>query len=209
MNVAVEKLGPSFYAVNGRKCIGVTRPLQPFFDTGMAPEEAAFYMQRGSYMHNATAVMDLSLMDGGKGFDYSEIPEDCQGRLRSYEEWRNQIHAIPKQVELLVGNPRLFYGGTLDRVFVMMGALWLIDLKFSSPTKRGLLGTAMQTAAYKEALVRMGAEGAKHIRRGALYLPPSCVPVLKPFPLKNDARDFSRFVTMLNAYRLINEEQAA
>jgi len=116
-------------------------------------------MDRGTYVHAATEMIDKGTLDWNALDD----------TLRPYCEAYSKYCQSANMGEILISERPMYhaqylYAGTLDRVVKMNGLTSLIDIKSGSPHP----ATALQVAAYAE-LVRANED--THVSKGyVLYL---------------------------------------
>lgn len=200
------------YRFDGTPMPGVTSIIAA---AGLAPSQWFTDSARteGSYLHDAIALDHEGALD-----DATLDP-----LLRPYVDgWRwlkRELHLFPLLWEFGVCDPHAGYAGTLDLVAVLApptGPIeyWLIDLKRREPS----IGAALQTAAYRRALVRgplpteakladlVEAIRGRMLRRGIVtWDATSLRPKLLPFDIRHSARDETRFCAALEVYRMKQE----
>ena len=89
-----------------------------------------------------------------------EVPDALDGHVRQYEAFVHDRRVTPVQVEVVVANRAVGYCGTVDLVADVDGRRKLVDLKTS---RSGIFAeTALQTVAYANAEVYLGADGEEH-----------------------------------------------
>ena len=101
-------------------------------------------MQRGSYVHTATEMIDRGTLD------WSILDDTLRPYCEAYQRFVED-----KRPEILLSEEPMYhaqylYAGTVDRIVKMDGAVSLIDLKTGAPNR----ATGIQLAAYRE-LVRV------------------------------------------------------
>lgn len=117
---------------------------------------AEYQRLRGTYIHRATELIDIAMLDW-EGLDKSLRPY-CDAYVRFLEETR----FAPEMSERSLYHPGLLYAGTIDRVGILDGRHVLIDIKTGFPHP----ATDLQLAAYYE-LIRPHVRVARCL---ALYL---------------------------------------
>jgi len=132
------------YRFMGAVVPGVTsllRPLSSF--AGIAPAVLEAKAKLGRDVHAACEYDDQDDLDE----DFLE--PDVAGYLKGWRAFRRDTHCTVLAVEKRVFEPMLQYAGTLDRLLLIEGVRWLVDLKtcFTTPVTAG-----PQTAAYLRAL---------------------------------------------------------
>lgn len=115
--------------------------------------------ERGTAVHTATEMHDR------------DTPHDPGPDIHGYlAAWRNFVSTSGAQmveIELRVGGDALGYVGTLDRVALIDGKPWILDIKTGRPWPTH----AVQTAAYEHAFREMHSiSKKKKIRRACVHL---------------------------------------
>lgn len=86
-----------------------------------------FYNQaacdRGTAIHKATEKMDLF------GDTPDHFPAELQRHLTGWQNFLADTGAEVMAIEKLVDFPALDYAGTLDRIILWKGKLWIVDIK--------------------------------------------------------------------------------
>lgn len=82
--------------------------------------------------------------------DEVEVPEELAGHVDSYIRFLNDWHVQAEHIELVVGNRKHRYMGSLDLIATLAdGQRWLLDIK---TTRSGIYSeVALQLAAYRYA----------------------------------------------------------
>jgi len=134
------------YLVQGRPVPSVTQVLQATglgADYSMVPREV---LERkrviGQFVHEATQYLDEGSLDLGS------VDPELQPYLSAYQQFLVKSGFRPQLIEhRAVGSiSGMLCGGTVDRVGMMNGQLWIIDLKC---VERLYPGFAIQTAGYE------------------------------------------------------------
>jgi hypothetical protein len=86
-------------------------------------DESAKARDRGTDIHALTETLDMG--------HRIRIPKEHRAEVKSYLAWRETRRPDWLLIEKLVFNTRLKYGGTLDRVALIDGETWLLDIKTS------------------------------------------------------------------------------
>ena len=86
-------------------------------------DESAKARDRGTDIHALTETLDMG--------HRIRIPKEHRAEVKSYLDWREARQPEWLMIERLVFNTKLKYGGTLDRVALIDGETWLLDLKTS------------------------------------------------------------------------------
>jgi hypothetical protein len=134
------------YSVQGRPVPSVTQVLHSAglaADYSMVPSQV---LERkriiGTYIHKATQFLDEGSLD------LASVDAELQPYLSAYQRFLGESGFRPQLIEhRIVGSiGGMLCGGTVDRVGVMNGQLWIIDLKC---VDRLYPGFALQTAGYE------------------------------------------------------------
>jgi hypothetical protein len=107
-----------------------------------APEKLAAAGERGRKVHEATQYYDDGLLD------FDTLDPALVPYLTAYRRWLAETGFEPLGIEHMIYSERFRYAGRLDRIGVIGGRKWVVDLK------SGMLidGYAVQLAAYVAAL---------------------------------------------------------
>jgi|SRR5215831_2782729 len=77
------------------------------------------------------------------------IPDELTGHVDSYRQFLDRFRPEPIAIELVVANARPRYCGTADLVALMLGEVWLLELKTG---RSGIFReSALQACAYRRA----------------------------------------------------------
>lgn len=173
------------YCIDGRPVPSVTQVLKDvgLIDTSWFTEEARL---RGTYVHLATQYLDE-----GDLADESVNPL-YRGYVQAYQRFLDTALPAWDRIEHRVCDPVLGYAGTFDRVGVLQGRRWLVDIKTGEFSTAGL-----QTAAYRRCLPE-----PYGVRRAALQLRADGT---FGFHELNDRRDESRFLAALVVWQTKQE----
>lgn len=179
------------YRLLGAVVPGVTQILRPLtsFDS-VSPSVLAAKADLGRRVHLACEFDD----DGD--LDPESIEEDVRPYLDAWRRFRRETGAQVLASEQQVAEPLLQYAGTLDRVLLVRGTRWLVDLKTCISTP---LAVGPQTAAYQRAL---GDNSVTH--RGALRLRPDGSYRLDHL---TDPNDWAAFMACLTLHRFKEANQ--
>ena len=127
--------------------------------------------RRGSTVHNLTETLDyggtVSMMDADGNPKYKMLE---WAMLERYVDFRKTHAPDIRHIELNLASSWLGYAGTLDRLMVIDGDLWLVDIKTSAAVHDNY---HLQTAAYLNLCVDLKVltlEEATRTRRGILWL---------------------------------------
>ena len=127
--------------------------------------------RRGSVVHNLTEQLDLGMkvaMCGENGEPRFKMIEWAM--FERYVEFRQLHKPTILETELNMASSKLGYAGTLDRVLMLGGDPWIIDIKTSAAVYDHY---HLQTAAYLELYAehkRMDVGRKLKFRRGILHL---------------------------------------
>ena len=105
-------------------------------DFDRVPQSA---LDRGHAVHEAAALDDLGTLDE------ASVDDRLRGYLAAWRAFRRETGAECIEIERKVRREDLGYRGTLDRVAVIGGKRWIIDLKCGASCQPW---HALQTAAY-------------------------------------------------------------
>lgn len=147
------------YRMLGAVVPSVTQILRPLSDfSGVAKAVLDAKRDLGQRVHLACQLSDED------DLDEASVEPDVAPYLAAWRKFRRETGAQVLLNEVQVAEPMLLYAGTLDRVLLLNGAKWLVDLKTCISTP---IAVGPQTAAYQRAL---GDASVTH--RGALRLRP-------------------------------------
>ena len=145
------------YRVDGAVVPSVTQILKPLSDfSGIPPQVLEAKRDLGTRVHEACHYFDED------DLDEDTIDADVEPYLDAWIKFKKQSGARVLMCETRLFEPVLRFAGTMDRVLLLNGEHWLVDLKtsFSLPHAVG-----PQTAGYLRALM-----DPTVTRRGALRL---------------------------------------
>lgn len=174
------------YRHAGQRVPNVTRILSCLTDYSRVPIDVlAAKADLGRRVHQACEYHDDNDLD-----DESVAP-DVMPYLQGYRRFLQEARPRIELNERRVWNPVFRYAGTLDRVLLIDGVRWLVDLKtcFRTPASAG-----PQTAAYMAALPH----GHQVKRRAALRLLPDATYRLEPLEQPDDWAIFLACLTVHN-----------
>jgi hypothetical protein len=149
------------YLVQGRPVPSVTQVLH---STGLgadysmvSPEVLERKRLIGQFVHEATQYLDEGSLD------LASVDPELQPYLCAYQRFLRESGFQPQLIEhRIVGSiGGMLCGGTVDRVGMMNGQLWIIDLKC---VERLYPGFAIQTAGYELLLPKPVVPPFKYIR---------------------------------------------
>lgn len=179
------------YRLLGGVVPSVTQILSPLVDlSGIAKSVLEAKRQLGQDVHFACELLDED------DLDESSLTEEVEPYVRAYRKFKADTGTLVLLNEHQVGEPTLMYAGTLDRVLLLNGQRWLVDLKTCISTP---LAVGPQTAAYLRAL---GDSTVTH--RGALRLRPDGTYRLDPL---TGADDWACFMACLTLHRFKESHQ--
>ena len=84
---------------------------------------------RGTYVHKATAMDD----DKDKPLDYNGLDDMLKPYVDGWRLFKSEMQPEILKIEYRVEVPELSTSGTLDRLLMMKGKLWLTDIKTGGP----------------------------------------------------------------------------
>jgi hypothetical protein len=173
------------YRVGGSRVPGVTAVLRPLVDFSRVPAAVlAAKADLGRRVHFACQLHDEDDLDEGS------IEPDVAPYLIAYRRFLADTRAAVTANERQVFDPVFRFAGTLDRVMLLNGEQWLVDIKTSIATPAT---TGPQTAAYLHAL-----DDLEVTRRAALRLRADGTYRFDPL---NDPNDWSVFLAALTLHR--------
>ena len=151
------------YRLDGAIVPGVTTILRPLSDfSGIPAQVLEAKRDLGTRVHEACHYFDED------DLDEDTIEADVEPYLAAWIKFRTESGARVLMCEQRVFDPLLRFAGTMDRVVLLNGAHWLIDLKtsFSLPHAVG-----PQTSAYLRALAdpTVTHRGALRLRADGTY----------------------------------------
>jgi hypothetical protein len=171
-----------------RDC-GLVKPLP------MSQTEASWYMERGSMIHAATALLDQGVLD------WSTVDHRIVPYVEAYVSFREQVGGTVYRIELPVTHKTLDYTGTLDRIYrgtMLSKHQLLVDIKTTDAPP----WTALQLMAYLMAYRSQTRSRAK-IARGAVSLQDTGK--WKWHPYDRDAADKAAWLACLTLDRWVRE----
>lgn len=173
------------YTFGGETVPGVTSILRPLVDFGRVPRDVLdAKADLGRRVHFACQLHDEN------DLDEASVEADVAPYLAAYRRFLAESGATVLENEKQVYEPTLRYAGTLDRVMLVSGLRWLVDIKTSIALPNSV---GAQTSAYLRAL-----RDPQVTRRGALRLRPDGSYRLDPL---TEPDDFSVFMACLTIYR--------
>lgn len=171
------------YRAGGVVVPSVTQVLAPLVDFAGIPEHVLEAKRTlGQHVHQACELDD----EGDLDEDFLEV--NVAAYLSAWRAFKRDTRAEVVLNEQRVFDPLLLFAGTLDRVVLLNGAKWLIDLKtcISCP-----IAVGPQTAAYLRALA-----DPTVTHRGALRLRPDGTYRLDALTDPNDWACFMACLTL-------------
>lgn len=173
------------YSVGDVTLPSVTQILKEtgLIDVSWFTEEARL---RGSYVHQATQYLDED--------DLAEETVDPRyaGYVEAYRRFLIEVRPIWESIEGRVCDVTLGYAGTYDRLGLIAGRRWLVDIKTGDARTAGI-----QTAGYRRCLV-----SPHSIKRAALRLHGDGT---YHFDELSDRRDEGRFLAALTVWQTKQE----
>lgn len=168
---------------------GVTQILRPLVNfAGIPPDVLAAKAALGTKVHLACQLNDEN------DLDEASVQEDVAPYLAGYRRFLVETGARVVHNEARVFSAIYRFAGTLDRVLLLDGEHWLVDLKTAISTP---MTTGPQTAAYLRAL-----DNQAVTRRAALRLRPDATYRLDAL---TDPDDWSVFLGCLAIHRYLEK----
>ncbi len=179
------------YRLAGSPVPGVTSILAPLVNLAGIPRDVLdAKRQLGQDVHYACQLLDED------DLDEDSVEERIEPYVQAYRRFKADTGAQVLLNEHQVAEPTLRYAGTLDRVLLISGQRWLVDLKTCISTP---LAVGPQTAAYLRAL-----RDPAVTHRGALRLRPDGTYRLDSL---TGADDWSTFLACLTLHRFKETHQ--
>jgi hypothetical protein len=148
------------YTLDGKKILSVTQILSSLgisdysWVLQKAIDEAAI---RGKAVHKLIEMWDMGQIRG--------VPEWASPYLGGWEKWKERMAVKILCCEKRVFNEAYWFCGTLDRIVLIHGVEYLVDIKTTaSPMWSHTIQTAGYAFAYKKE------KKIKSLRRAAIYL---------------------------------------
>lgn len=120
----------SKYVVEGRRVVSVTEALQLTnwvrFD-GVPWQVLEYARQRGTYVHEATVLMDED------DLDWDSVPVGWGGYLEGYRRFRMESDLVVEHRESPLCHPTYRFAGTCDIAGKLNGEPVVIDIKTGGP----------------------------------------------------------------------------
>lgn len=115
-------------------------------------------MARGTFVHEATAIMD-------KGLELEEVPEEYEPFIRAYMKFMSSSGAEPVLIEQPVYNALYRYAGTLDRLYLINGERWVADIKTGSvpdwaPIQLAAYASCLEPPTWKRVAINLREDGS-------------------------------------------------
>lgn len=173
------------YRLLGAVVPSVTQLLQPLVDFSGVPREVLQAKRElGRQVHFACEL------DDDADLEEDSVPEEIEPYLKAYRQFKADTGALVLLNEMQVAEPMLQYAGTLDRVLLVNGVRYLVDLKTSIATP---IAVGPQTAAYLRALgdTSVTHRAALRLRADGTYR----------FDTLTGADDWSVFLSCLTLFR--------
>lgn len=109
---------------------------------GVPVEQREFYLQRGSAIHKATALLDKGTLD------WSKLDDRILPYVRAYERFRKEMGGTVIATELQIENKALGYVGTLDVIIKGCALYPSGNVLFDKKTTQADVFTRLQTTGY-------------------------------------------------------------
>jgi len=119
----------------------IMKPLSNHYYKEINDDILKMAADRGSAIHKATEFLDMDL-------DF-EIKDTWKGYIEQYKLFKERYNPIFEGIEQQKTNGQ--YCGTVDRVCVIEGLKWLLDIKTSARINTKLV--AVQLAGYKNLMI--------------------------------------------------------
>ena len=145
MNITFDE-SEHAYTVNGRRVPSVTQVLGDIISQYRFLADAEYYMQRGTAVHAAAAMIATGQTPVIEDTDPANR-EYMEGCIEAVRRFMRELNPAVRDVERRVGSARHMYAGTLDLVATIGGQLAIFDWKASLTP-----ATPYQLAAYSLAL---------------------------------------------------------
>ena len=151
---------------------------------------AEYAAARGTAVHIACQYWDEG------DLDYDQLDPELIGYVDAWVRFREDSGFIPELIEHRISCESPRYAGMLDRYGRVNSAEWLVDIKTGTPHP----ATAIQTAAYAEALGKLG-----QCKRRAVYLRNNGMYSLEAH--NSDVRDWGVFRAAYTTYQWKQENK--
>ena len=172
------------YTVNGNVVPNVTSILKPLYSySGVNRQVLDDAAERGKNVHKICEMEMYGILDE------SSVHEEYAGYLSAFRKFIKNTGFQPNLIEHRVYHERLNYAGTIDIEGCFPGRMEAEDIIDIKTTAKFMPSVGPQTMAYKKA------RGVKD-KRFALQLKANAD--FNLVELKDDARDWSVFVSCLN-----------
>lgn len=163
MNYAVDfDAAAHTYAVGGIKRPSVTGLIAAAFGVGYFPPD--WYLDRGRKVHQASVYLE----DGD--LDWSTVSDEIRGYLEAFEKVLKDlkpVNALPPETKMF--HSVLGYCGTPDRVWMVRGDVWIVDLKTGVHGRKAALQTKGYELLFKQVARELNLQ-TKIVRRFVLKL---------------------------------------
>lgn len=147
------------YTVNGAGVPSVTQLMQPLTSCVYGSINADVLRaaaEFGTAVHACTELLDEDDLDP------ESVEPDWMPYLDAYKAWKADVSPVIDAIELRLGCSR--YCGTIDRLCIIAGEPWVVDLKTTSTLHEHV---GVQLAAYEALAAR---KFGQRYRRAALQL---------------------------------------
>ena len=166
----------------GQEYPSVTKVIQSAGLMGWMPQ-GEYYLERGSFVHEATALDDQGLLDE------STVDPVVAPYLEAWRRYRAESGFVPELIERSFLHPTYRYCGTIDRDG--------LDIKTGAPCKWHIL----QAAAYYALMRGNSIPRVSSITRWvSVYLKPDGTYNTHIYPLADLVREFVTFTSALNIH---------
>lgn len=170
------------YLLDGVEIPSVTQIIKPLYDfSGISQARLDYASERGTAVHKATELSDMDDLDED-ALDPVIVPY-----LDAWKKFRFEMGVEIIGMEQQLYSTTHKYAGTFDRIAVIDGDSWLLDIKATASLSPAV---GVQLAGYA------GLTTVK--RRGAVQLLPSGEYRLKEYSSKSDWPTFLSLLTVFN-----------
>jgi hypothetical protein len=149
------------YMYNGQRVPSVTQVLSSvgLIDLSMVPADILHEAcEFGGIVHLATELFDQGRLD------FNSINSEVLRCVRAWERFLIDCDVQILEIEKRVYSNRYKFAGTLDRIAVIKGKLWILDIKTGTKQKAYEVQTGGYSISYKEMT------GIRAIKRMSVYL---------------------------------------
>jgi hypothetical protein len=155
-------------------------------------DRLAYSGQFGDHIHRCIDLDDKGVLD-----EASVWPE-ARPYLDAWRGWRERVNPVFLLSERRVYSERRRYAGTLDKLAVLDGEIWILDAKSGVP----MPSFGPQTAAYENCILEkvaplLDVDQFLRIRRASIFLQSNGVAKFVPY---EDKQDYAVFLAALTIY---------